>query len=124
MDYSNAAVEGVSSVSVLEANELLAANYFYLDVRTMEEFASGYVAGSVNVSFMNKENGAMTPNPAFMTLVEKIFPDKSTNLLLGCKSGKRALMAGAAMRGQGYSNMINADGGFDEWQAQGLPSTK
>mmetsp|Transcript_27277 Transcript_27277/g.37618 ORF Transcript_27277/g.37618 Transcript_27277/m.37618 type:complete len:123 (-) Transcript_27277:270-638(-) len=119
-----AAVEGVSSVSVLEANELLAANYFYLDVRTAEEFASGFVAGSVNVPFMNSENGAMTPNPAFMTLVEEIFPDKSTNLLLGCKSGKRALMAGVALSDQGYSNMINADGGFDEWQAQGLPSTK
>mmetsp|Transcript_39925 Transcript_39925/g.55504 ORF Transcript_39925/g.55504 Transcript_39925/m.55504 type:complete len:195 (+) Transcript_39925:96-680(+) len=116
--------EGLDNISVLEASGLLEAEYVYLDVRSVEEFAAGHVEGAVNIPWMNIEFGAMTPNPTFMGDVEAAFPDKSTKFLMGCKSGRRSMFAGTAMGGQGYSDMVNVEGGFDEWQACGLPFTQ
>jgi rhodanese-related sulfurtransferase len=42
----------------------------------------------------------------------------------GCKSGKRAQMAGEALAAEGYTDMTNVDGGFDAWAAKGLPSVQ
>ena len=45
-----------SSVSVIDAHELLQAGHRYLDVRTPEEFSQGHATGAINVPYMNRGN--------------------------------------------------------------------
>ncbi|EFJ46214.1 hypothetical protein VOLCADRAFT_105650 [Volvox carteri f. nagariensis] len=105
-----------------EANQLLKEEgYNYLDVRTAEEFSAGHAPSAVNVPVVFLGSGGMSPNPAFLSDVQRVFPKKDEALVVGCKSGRRSLMAIDAMSQAGYSNLVNVVGGFDLWAAQGLP---
>jgi rhodanese-related sulfurtransferase len=76
----------------------------------------------------------MKDNPDFMALVEKLYPDKESKLLLVGKIGKRSLAAAEALEAAGYSNLAELRPGFfglvddrgryteDGWQGLGLPS--
>ena len=65
----------------------------------------------------------MTPNPDFGGAVEAAFPDKSTSFLIGCKSGKRSMVAIQQMQALGYTELNNVEEGFDGWMGSGLPYT-
>ncbi|KAF6135624.1 hypothetical protein GIB67_028195 [Kingdonia uniflora] len=80
------------SVPVRVANELLQAGHHYLDVRSPEEFSGGYPLGAVNVPYMFKAGTGMTRNPNFLEEVSEHF-GKDTEIIVGCQSGKRSLMA-------------------------------
>ena len=42
-------------------------------------------------------------------------------LAVHCKSGYRSMIACSLLERAGYGNVINVIGGFDAWQAAGLP---
>ena len=56
--------------------------------------------------------------------MESALPDKSQELAVGCKSGKRSEMAAGLLSQAGYTGLKNVSGGFDSWLASGLPTTK
>ncbi|KAK9801979.1 hypothetical protein WJX73_005818 [Symbiochloris irregularis] len=114
-------VEGVPTVSVYEAREMMGAGARYLDVRTTEEYSAGHAPGALNVPVFNAEGGRMKPNPDFVSKVEQDFPEKDQQLVLGCKVGKRSAMALQMLAEQGYTNLSNIGGGFDVWSEEGLP---
>lgn len=95
----------------------------YLDVRTPEEFSAGHSPKAVNVPVMLKgAGGQMQPNLDFLAQAQAAFPDKSVPLVVGCKSGKRSAVAADMLVGAGHSGeVLNLAGGFDAWQASGLP---
>ncbi|GIL57853.1 hypothetical protein Vafri_13079 [Volvox africanus] len=97
--------------------------YKYLDVRTAEEYAAGHTPSATNVPVVFLGIG-MSPNPAFLSEVQRVFPKKDESLVVGCKSGRRSLMAIEQLSQAGYSNLVNLVGGFDLWAAQGLPVEK
>ncbi|KXZ47574.1 hypothetical protein GPECTOR_34g733 [Gonium pectorale] len=108
-----------------EAQQLLKGEgYKYLDVRTTEEFAAGHAPSSVNVPVVFLGSGGMSPNPAFLAEVEKLFPSRAESLVVGCKSGRRSLMAIDVLAQAGYVDLVNLTGGFDLWAGQGLPVEK
>ncbi|KAK3244166.1 hypothetical protein CYMTET_46209 [Cymbomonas tetramitiformis] len=115
--------EGIPQVSVEETAVLLEADWSYLDVRTVEEFAAGHVEGAVNIPVFNSSPAGMAPNPSFVEDVLKQFPDTTTQLLMGCKSGRRSMTAASMLSAQGYE-MMNVSTGFDGWLASGLPIAK
>jgi len=111
-------------VGVREAQELMGQGHVYLDVRTEEEFARGHVEGSVCVPvYFTGPGGNMVANPDFLAGVEAALPeaDLDTPFVIGCRSGVRSLDAGALMRDAGYLTLLNVEGGFLDWDAQGLP---
>eukprot|EP00241_Pyramimonas_parkeae_P011553 CAMPEP_0114251900 /NCGR_PEP_ID=MMETSP0058-20121206/15531_1 /TAXON_ID=36894 /ORGANISM="Pyramimonas parkeae, CCMP726" /LENGTH=184 /DNA_ID=CAMNT_0001365761 /DNA_START=79 /DNA_END=633 /DNA_ORIENTATION=+ len=114
----------INSVQPMEASGLLEAGYTYLDVRSEGEFQAGHVEGAINIPWMFMTPTGMDPNPDFLAQVAKEIPNKDSQVVLGCKSGKRSMMASCAMAEQGYSEIINMEGGFDMWQGTGLPSVK
>jgi len=103
------------NITPQEAKALLDQDgrHVYLDVRTVEEFTAGHVPGSLNIPvlFMDQAAGTRSPNENFVAEVAAAIP-KDAPLIVGCRSGKRSLMAQTKLREAGYTNVANVVGGF------------
>lgn len=77
-----------------------------LDVRTAEEFESGYIKGAMNLDI---RGGA-----GFLSSIEKL--DKSKSYFVYCRSGARSGQACQLMSQMGFSAVYNLDGGVLAWE--------
>ena len=77
-----------------------------LDVRTEEEFESGYIKGALN---MDIRGGA-----DFLTSIETL--DKSKSYFVYCRSGARSGQACQLMSQMGFNAVYNLDGGVLAWE--------
>jgi rhodanese-related sulfurtransferase len=111
------------SVPVRVAYELHQAGHRYLDVRTEGEFSAGHPEGAVNIPYMNKTGSGMTKNTHFLEQVSRIF-SKDDEIIVGCQSGKRSLMAAAELCSAGFTAVTDIAGGFSSWRDNGLPITQ
>nr|CAB3471472.1 unnamed protein product [Digitaria exilis] len=111
------------SVPVRLAYELQQAGHRYLDVRTESEFSAGHPQGAVNIPYMNKTGSGMTKNTHFVEQVSRIF-GKDDEIIVGCQSGKRSLMAATELCSAGFTAVTDIAGGFSAWSENGLPITQ
>lgn len=123
----------IRNVTPPEAKKLVDdEGYAYVDVRSVEEFEAGHPAGAVNVPVAHMGAYGMEPNGDFVKVMRANFaPD--AKLVLGCKSGGRSMRAAEILAGEGYTDLVNMDGGFGGrpspmgtmavrgWEAEGLP---
>lgn len=86
--------------------------FTYVDVRTEEEFAAGHPEGAVNVPMMLSTASGMSPNPDFLSVMEKAFA-KDAPLILGCKMGGRSARAALALGGAGFTRLLDQSAGWD-----------
>lgn len=86
--------------------------FTYVDVRTEEEFEAGHPEGAVNVPLMLAGAGGMTPNPDFLSVMEKAFA-KDAPLIIGCKVGGRSARAAEALTAAGYTRLLDQTAGWD-----------
>ncbi len=102
----------IQQIDPHHAHELMQAGHVYVDVRTVEEFASGRPEGALNVpAFIPNAWGQMAPNPAFLSVMSACFtPD--TPLILGCRVGNRSQMACEMLAHAGFAQLSNMQGGF------------
>lgn len=77
-----------------------------LDVRTEEEFESGYIAGAKNLDIRG--------GSAFVSSVEKL--DKSKAYFVYCRSGARSGQACQLMEQMGFERVYNLEGGVLAWE--------
>ena len=77
-----------------------------LDVRTEEEFESGYIKGALNMDIRG--------GPDFLDSIESL--DKSKSYFLYCRSGARSGQACQLMSQMGFSALYNLDGGVLAWE--------
>ena len=77
-----------------------------LDVRTVEEFESGYIKGALN---MDIRGGA-----DFIASVEAL--DKSKSYFVYCRSGARSGQACQLMSQMGFGDVYNLEGGVLAWE--------
>lgn len=110
----------IRSVPVQVAHELINAGHHYLDVRTQEEYAAGHVEHSVNIPYLVKAGPGMSKNLKFLEEVGKHF-DKDDEILIGCQSGRRSLMAAAELRAANFTGVTDMGGGYRTWKESGLP---
>jgi rhodanese-related sulfurtransferase len=66
-----------------------------LDVRTPEEFSSGYIDGAVNLP-LDKIQSGQAP-----------YVDKSKPLYVYCRSGNRSAQATVTLKNAGYTNVVD-----------------
>ena len=97
----------LTACSPTEGNAPMAAVDFtastvVIDVRTPEEFATGHLAGSVNIDWQG---------PEFMQAIDSL--DKSAHYVVYCRSGNRAGQALDMMTSMGFMNIQNL-GSVDE----------
>lgn len=81
-----------------------------LDVRTMEEFKAGHLAGALQANWLNKIE--FDSRTAHMDLSKPVY--------VYCQVGGRSAAAQAYLKGKGFQ-VINMEGGLTQWKMKGLP---
>ncbi len=81
-----------------------------LDVRSPEEYASGYLQGALNI-----------PHDQIEAEIAAVVPDKTAQVILYCRSGRRAKTAQETLRAMGYTDVSNFGGLEDAQERLGLP---
>ena len=110
------------------------SDWTYLDVRTVEEFEAGHVPGAYNVPLLFRGPMGMEPNPAFLEVLSRHFP-QDQDLVVGCKVGGRSARACELLAAEGWTVLANMDGGYsgrhdavgrlveEGWAGCGFPTT-
>ena len=79
-----------------------------IDVRTDDEFSTGYVGGAVNIDFyMGNE---------FISEIDKL--DKTKSYFIYCKSGARSGQTCELMKQKGFKKVYNLEGGILGWTGE------
>jgi len=81
-----------------------------IDVRTPEEFNSGYIADAINMN-INSE--------FFDAQIDEL--DKTKTYIVYCKMGGRSAMAMTLMKEKGFKKVFNLQGGIMQWQKENRP---
>ena len=79
-------------------------NAVLVDVRTHDEYNSGYIENSLNIDYLSND---------FSENVEKL--DKNIPIVLYCRSGKRSSMSANKLSELGFKEIYNLEGGILEW---------
>ncbi|KAF8101100.1 hypothetical protein N665_0210s0035 [Sinapis alba] len=109
-----------TSVPVRVARELAQAGYKYLDVRTPDEFSIGHPSSAINVPYMYRVGSGMVKNPSFLRQVSSHFR-KHDEIIIGCESGERSLMASTELLTAGFTGVTDIAGGYVAWTENELP---
>lgn len=94
--------------------ELSSGKYQLIDIRTKEEYIDGHIKGSVQKDFYQTEE--------FRKYLSSL--DKKKSYLIYCTSAKRSGAALEIMKGMGFTDVKDLDGGYNAWISQGLPIEK
>lgn len=81
-----------------------------IDVRTPGEFSDGHLQNAINIDWIGDN---------FDSQIATL--DKSTPILVYCLSGKRSAAAASKMRGDGFKEVYEMQGGITNWKNSGLP---
>ncbi|MFH4965106.1 rhodanese-like domain-containing protein [Gaetbulibacter sp. M235] len=104
----------IKNISVQEMKELLKMDDVQLvDVRTPEEYHSGFIANAENMDYFS---------PSFDEEIKKL--DKEKPVVLYCKSGNRSYKSSVKLLELGFHKIYNLDGGIIKWQQEGLDVKK
>lgn len=91
-------------VSPAEAKEIMdSEEAIVLDVRTKDEYDQGHIEGSV-----------LLPVDEISAKAEEVIKDKSTKILVYCRSGNRSATAAKTLIEMGYENVLDF-GGIIDW---------
>ena len=100
-------------VSAATVRAQLASNpdHLVVDVRTPNEYASGHIAGSINL-----------PLGQVDAHLNRIVNDAGGRLILVCQSGGRACQAFETLADAGMEDLEILEGGMNAWMAAGAPT--
>ena len=103
---NNESINQMNSDELIEFIELNDA--ILVDVRTEDEYNSGYIESSLNIDYFSNE---------FSVNADKL--DKNTPIILYCRSGKRSSMSANKISKLGFKEIYNLEGGILEWIEEG-----
>lgn len=97
---------GYEIITPEKAKEIMDSGeeYILLDVREKDEYDSGHIPGALLIPYDKIEEEA-----------QELLPDKSAQILVYCRSGRRSKIASATLSGLGYTN-IKEFGGINDWK--------
>ena len=79
-----------------------------IDVRTDDEFSTGYIEGALNIDFYMGSK--------FISEIDKL--DKSKSYFIYCKSGARSGQTCELMKQKGFKKVYNLEGGILGWTGE------
>ena len=101
--------ESINQMNSDELIEFIELNDAILvDVRTEDEYNSGYIESSLNIDYFSNE---------FSVNADKL--DKTIPIILYCRSGKRSSMSASKISKLGFNEIYNLKGGILEWIEEG-----
>ncbi|MDF1628774.1 MAG: rhodanese-like domain-containing protein [Alcanivoracaceae bacterium] len=84
-----------------------------VDLRDADEFRQGHVAGSINI-----------PMSQFAERIAELDKFKDKPVILVCKMGTSASLAGRQLSARGFASVVRMQGGIQGWRADNLPVVK
>lgn len=86
-------------------NQISKNDVLLFDVRTMAEFNSGHLKGSVNIDFYDEK------------LFDKFFNkvEKSEPIYIYCRSGNRSQKSSEKLKKLGFVKIYDLEGGYKNW---------
>ncbi len=84
-----------------------------VDLRDADEFRQGHIAGSVNI-----------PMSQLAERIAELDKHKDNPVILVCKMGTSASLAGRQLRARGFARVARMQGGIQGWRADNLPVVK
>ena len=97
-------------ISVDEFNNFSDDEFELIDVRTVEEFQSGYISRAINIDFFSTD---------FIDKFKET--DSSLKLILYCRTDNRSSKSAKILIDNNYKNIYVIKGGIEEWISQGNP---
>ena len=90
--------KGYKNINLKKAIKTIntSTNLILLDVRTAEEYSSGYIPNSINIDVLS---------PDFKSKIELL--DKNKEYLIYCRSGNRSTIASSIMATNGFIEIYN-----------------
>jgi phage shock protein E len=88
-------------------------SFVIIDVRTPAEFAQGHVPGAINI-----------PVDQVANRVGELANAKDKDVVLYCRSGKRAAQAADVLKSNGFNKLLHLEGDIAKWEAAKLPVEK
>lgn len=82
--------------------------FILIDVRTEKEYLAGHI-----------ENAVWIPRGFLEFKIQNIISDPETEIILYCKRGSRSALSVHTLIEMGYTNVLNLEGGFEEWVNSG-----
>ena len=118
MNFMQMVAEAKASVEEVTVHEFQNNNhqsYTLVDVREPAEYSAGHAIGAINIprGVLEME---LSGNPEFQ--------NKDKELVLMCMSGGRSALAAVSISKLGYSKVKSMAGGYQQWDAEGLPTTQ
>ena len=86
-------------------NQINNDNVLLFDIRTMDEFNSGHLKGSINIDFYEEK------------LFDKFFKkvNKSKPIYIYCRSGNRSKKSSEKLKKLGFVKIFDLEGGYKNW---------
>ena len=90
--------KGYKNINLKKAIKTIntSTNLIFLDVRTAEEYSSGYIPNSINIDVLSSD---------FKSKIELL--DKNKEYLIYCRSGNRSTIASSIMATNGFIKIYN-----------------
>ena len=108
---SNPNVEPIfMQLSPQDFSSKLGEDVVLIDIRTVEEYNSGKIAGATNLDFYSS---------FFRADLDLL--DKNKTYLIYCRSSSRSSYAINIMKDLGFSEVYELRGGINNWMSAGLP---
>mgnify|MGYP003347312986 CR=1 FL=1 len=104
--------QSVPSLPAAEYSQAIAkGGVQLLDVRTAEEYASGHIKSALQADWKNPAQ--------FKDRTQYL--DKNKPVYVYCLGGGRSAAAADFLRQNGYTDVVNLEGGFNAWRNANLP---
>lgn len=81
-----------------------------LDVRTAAEYFEGHVPGALNI-----------PHTELAARIAELSAARSSDIVVYCRSGKRAAQALTVLEGAGFTRLFHLQGDYLRWSEAGRP---
>ncbi len=105
MVNSSTSVKNISTADLADKMKAPGDNIVFIDVREPDEFASGHIDGMKNV-------------PLSTLSEDTVDFGKDSEVVIICRSGNRSMKAAEALQGYGFKNIVNVQGGMNEWNGE------
>lgn len=111
------AKKSVVEIDVHKTQSTLAEkNVLLVDVREPEEYSKGHIKNAMNIPRGVLE---FRISPSYPDLVPEL-TDKTTEMILYCRSGARSALAAQTLGLLGYQSVASMSGGFLAWEGAQL----
>ncbi len=104
----DAAKQQITEINIEKSKQLInEGNIAIVDVREENEYSAGHIG-----------NALLLPRGVLEFKIANIpeLADKSTPVLLYCRSGNRSALAALSMQQMGYTNVLSMAGGYEAWK--------